>query len=87
MASFVIQITASAEKDLDAIPAKDRKKVLKHLMILEENPFTAPKIKKLKGKSIGTWRLEVWPYRVRYDIEKNVVIIYRIRHRKDIYKD
>ena len=42
---------------------------------------------KLKGQSIGQWRLEVWPYRVRYDIVGQTVMLYRVRHRKDIYRE
>ncbi len=38
-----------------------------------------------RGQGIGQWRLEVWPYRVRYDVEGATVILYRVRHRKDIY--
>ena len=52
------------------------------------HPFgPPPKIKKLKGKGIGQWRLELWPYRVRDDIIKQEVILYRVRHRKDIYRE
>ena len=55
---------------------------------LETNPFgPGPKIKKLKGKGIGRWRLEVWPYRVRYDVIGREVVLYRVRHRKDIYRE
>jgi prevent-host-death family protein len=33
------------------------------------------------------WRLEVWPYRVRYDIIGQDVALYRVRHRKDVYRE
>jgi len=55
---------------------------------LEINPFGPPPgIKKLKGKGIGQWRLEVWPYRVRYDVIGQKVALYRVRHRREIYRD
>ena len=41
------------------------------------------KIKKLKGKR-GQRRPEVWPYRVRYDIVGEEVVLYRVRHRREI---
>ena len=44
-------------------------------------------MKKLKGKGIGQWRLEVWPYRVRYDVGGQEIILHRVRHRKDIYRE
>ena len=46
-----------------------------------------PRIKRLKGKGVGHWRLEVWPYRIRYDVEGSDVVLYRVRHRKEIYRD
>jgi len=61
---------------------------LEALKILETNPKGPhPKIKKLQGKGIGQWRLEVWPYRVRYDVISREVHLYRVRHRKEIYRD
>ena len=42
---------------------------------------------KLTDKGIGRWRLEVWPYRVRYDVMGKQVPLYRVRHRKDIYRE
>jgi len=62
--------------------------VLHAIKRLETNPYgPPPKIKKLKGKGIGQWRLEVWPYRVRYDVSKQDVVLYRVRYRKDIYSE
>jgi mRNA-degrading endonuclease RelE of RelBE toxin-antitoxin system len=46
-----------------------------------------PRIKRLKGKGVGHWRLEVWPYRIRYDVEGSDVVLYRVRPRKEIYRD
>ena len=54
---------------------------------LETSPFgPPPRIKRLKGKGVGQWRLEVWPYRIRYDVEGSDVVLYRVRHRKEIYR-
>jgi mRNA-degrading endonuclease RelE of RelBE toxin-antitoxin system len=62
--------------------------VTEALLRLETDPFgPAPMIKKLKGRGIGQWRLEVWPYRVRYDVTGRRVILYRVRHRREIYRD
>jgi mRNA-degrading endonuclease RelE of RelBE toxin-antitoxin system len=36
---------------------------------------------------IGQWRIRVGDYRIRYDIEGNRVLLYRVRHRKDIYRE
>ena len=87
-ARFTARLTPSFQHELEALPASIQEKVLEAIKRLETNPFGPPsKIKKLKGKGIGQWRLEVWPYRVRYDIIKQEVVLYRVRHRKDIYRE
>ena len=85
---FVVRLTSSFERDLAKLPTQVEAKILEALKTLESNPFgPSPKIKKLKGQGIGQWRLEIWPYRVRYDVVVKEVILYRVRHRKDIYRD
>lgn len=85
-ARFAVQITPSFRRDLETLPTADRKKILEALHHLEANPFGSAKVKKLKGTGIGQWRLEVWPYRVRYEVEGQSVVLYRVRHRKDLYR-
>lgn len=87
-ARFVVRLTPSFQRDLESLPRSVQEKVLEETKRLETNPFgPPPKIKKLKGKGIGRWRLEVWPHRVRYDVVKQEVVLYRVRHRKDIYRE
>jgi len=87
-ARFTVRLTPSFQRDLDDLPPATQEKVLDALKRLEANPFgPPPKIKKLKGKGIGRYRLEVWPYRVRYDVVGQDVVLYRARHRKDIYRE
>lgn len=86
-ARFVVRLTPSFQRDLESLPRSAQTEVLGTIRRLEANPFgPPPKIKKLKGKGIGQWRLEVWPYRVRYDVVGRDVVLYRVRHRKDIYR-
>ena len=87
-ARFTVRLTPSFQRDLEGLPLLTQKKVLEAAKRLETNPFgPPPKIKKLKGKGVGQWRLEVWPYRVRYDVIGQDVILFRVRHRKEIYHD
>lgn len=84
---FTVLLTPSFRRDLERLPTAAQKEVLDAIKRLETNPFgPPPKIKKLKGKGIGQWRLEVWPYRVRYDVLGNEVALYRVRHRREIYR-
>ena len=87
-AKFAVQITPRFRRGLEALPASVEMTVLEALDHLEKTPFGPPlKVKKLKGKGIGQWRLEGWPYRVRYDVEGQTVVLYRARHRKDICRE
>lgn len=85
---FAVRLTPSFLRDLEGLPVSIQDKILEAIKRLETNPFgPAPKIKKLKGKGVGQWRLEIWPYRVRYDIIRQEVVLYRVRHRKEIYQE
>ena len=85
---FTVLLTPSFKRDLEELPSVAQDKVLESIKRLELNPFgPQPKIKKLKGKGIGQWSLEVWPYRVRYDVIGQGVALYRVRHREDNYRD
>ena len=87
-ARFTVRLTPSFTRDLERLPLSIQDKILEAIKRLETTPFgPPPKIKKLKGKGVGQWRLEVWPYRVRYDIVGQDVVLYRVRHRKDIYRE
>ena len=60
---FAVRLTPSFQRDLEGLPASIQEKVLKAIKRLETNPFgPPPKLKKLKGKGVGQWRLEIWPY-------------------------
>lgn len=87
-APFTVVLTPSFRRDLERLPIRAQEDVLEAIKQLETTPKGPwPKIKKLKGRDIGQWRLEVWPYRVRYDVIGREVHLYRVRHRKDIYRD
>jgi len=84
---FTVRLTPSFVRDLEALPVSVQDAVLKRVKRLETNPFgPPPTIKKLKGKEPGQWRLRIGVYRVRYDVIKRDVVLYRVRHRKDIYR-
>ncbi len=84
---FVVRLTPSFLRDLEALPPAVRARVIEAVRPLETIPCgPPPRIKKLKGKGVGQWRLEMWPYRVRYDIAGSDVVLHRVRHRAEIYR-
>ena len=70
-------------KDLKRVDPKLEKKISKLLDSLLKNPFQG---KKLTAIEIGKFRFRIGDYRIRYDVEGNLIILYTIRHRKDAYK-
>jgi len=71
-------------KNLEKLDKQTKKRVSEALQELKDNPYRG---KKLTNKEFGIWRFRVGDYRIRYDIEKDSVLLYLVQHRKDIYKD
>lgn len=80
-----VKLEPGAEKDLNKITGKHKKRILMILPEIAANPFVG---KKLNGKLDGLYSYRVWPYRIIYKIYKKLllVIIIRIGHREGIYE-
>ena len=80
-----IKIEKRAEKELERIPEQFQDKILAVLPLLAVNPYIG---KKLKGKYQNLYSYRVWPYRITYRIEKNIITItvLSISHRQGAYK-
>lgn len=85
MPSKVYQVIASPRflKDLKKIDSQVAKRISQAIELLVANPFIG---KKLVNVEIGQWRFRIGNYRLRYDVEEDKILLYRIRHRKDSYK-
>lgn len=84
---FTVRLTPGFVRDLDDLPRRDRQRVVEALLRLEADPFgPPPQVKKLKARGIGQWRLRVGAHRIRYDVIGQDVVLYRVRHRKDVYR-
>ncbi len=83
---YKLIIQKSARKELDKIPDPFFIKIDKAILSLRENPYPFPQSRKLKGED--THRLRIGDFRVIYMVDEThkVITIYRIRHRKDVYR-
>lgn len=83
---YKILVKKSARKELDSIPHQQFLRIDKAILSLKETPFPYPASKKLKGEDKR--RLKAGDYRIVYTVDENdkVVIVYRVRHRKDVYR-
>lgn len=83
---YSIVIKNSAKKEMDAIPNDQFLKIDTAILALKTNPHPYPQSKKLKGES--NRRLRIGDYRVVYavDEKEKTITIYRVRHRKEVYR-
>lgn len=83
---YELIISPSAEKEMDRLPARDRRRIVAGLEGLREEP-RPPGCAKLHGTD-GLWRIRVGQYRVVYTIQDEalVVLVVRVAHRKDVYR-
>ena len=71
-----------AQRNIEGLDEATAKRILKKIEELPENPFSKD-IKRLKGSN--DFRLRVGDYRIMFSIEKNIITILKIGHRKNIY--
>lgn len=85
MGKYNISFKPTAEKELNLIPVKFAEQIINKIRLLTYNPRPMG-VKKLKNDT--SYRIRVGMYRVIYEInDKNKIItVYKIRHRKDIYR-
>ncbi len=81
---YTVQIKKKARKEIAALPAKEQQRVIAALEVLAADPFEG---KKLQGEYEGAWSFRVWPYRIIYTIDRNIVTvsILRVGHRQGVY--
>jgi mRNA interferase RelE/StbE len=73
-----------ALKDLKKLNKQNIKKIIDKIETLKKFPDTS-NTKKLTN-FYPPFRLRVGDYRVLFDIEEDIIKVYRIKHRKESYK-
>ena len=82
--AFTLRYAPQARKDLDRLEAETLQRILAALEELRANPQTGGT---LRGKKVGRRKVRVGDYRIRYDIVGAFVDVYRVRHRREVYRD
>ena len=80
---YKIFLTAAFEKDLRRLDSIVRTRIEKRLIELLRDPEAGDR---LAGITVGKRKVRVGDYRIRYDIKDEYIVLYRVRHRKEIYK-
>ena len=87
MAGYSVLIKKSAAKELDAIGTKkDRQRIVSRIRSLADDP-RPPGAEKLSGTR-DKYRIRQGNYRILYEIEDDVLVVYviRIGDRKEVYR-
>lgn len=85
MASYKVEVTNSAQKELNKLDKKLVSKIIEKLDLLETNPFISG-YKKPVAKS--GYRIRIGDYRVIYDVveKEKLIVVSRVAHRSEVYK-
>ena len=86
MANYRIEIKRSAVKELEAVPAKDRRRITTKIQALAGNPRPAG-CEKLSGHD--KYRIRQGNYRILYTIADDVLVVtvIKIGDRRDVYRE
>jgi mRNA interferase RelE/StbE len=85
VAAYSVLIKRSAAKELEAVPKKDREKLVAKIQALANNP-RPPGSEKLAGDD--KYRVRYGVYRVLYEVDDAtvVVVVVRVAHRREAYR-
>lgn len=86
MTSYEVEFVKSAQKEVSKLPHQISLRITKAIYKLSMDPRKGH-VRPMVGTK--SWRLRVGDYRVVYDIADNklTILIIRVRHRKDVYRD
>ena len=83
--AYKITFKKSVAKDLKKISHAEADKILKKLSL--DLSVNADQFPELQGQFAGLRKYRVGNYRVIYGIIQEEVLVLRIKHRKDVYKN
>jgi mRNA interferase RelE/StbE len=86
MASYELEITRTAEKQLRRLPRSDQLRLAKAMVALADEPRPRG-CRKLTGYD-DVYRSRIGRYRMIYSVSKRrlVILILKISHRREVYR-
>lgn len=84
MESYSLLIRRSAKKEIEALPQKDRRRIVEKIQALAHNP-RPPGCEKLSGAD--KYRIRQGDYRILYEIvDRDLIItVVKVGHRREVY--
>ena len=82
--AYILKTSQSFQKDFGKLDSVMQTRVLTALEKMKTDPLIDSK--KLINVPIGVFRRRIGDYRLRFDISGHEIYLYRIRHRKEVYR-
>lgn len=83
--------TGNARQDLKNLELQISQTIIKKINFYMSSPNPLSFAKKLQNSPLGSYRFRIGDYRAIFDLDHqgniNILMILRIKHRKDVYKD
>jgi len=80
---YDVQFKPRAVRDIERLPSRIQARVLARIEEMRNN--LKGDVKRLTNFT-PEYRLRVGDYRVLFEVEKETIVIYRIRHRREVYR-
>ncbi len=80
---YRLGISDTAKRTLRLLPKKERQEIGYKIYLMQDD--LAGDVKKLRG-SQNEYRLRVGNYRVMFRLEEDIIAVYKIGDRKDVYR-
>ncbi len=86
---YTVEYTKNARRDLKKFDIKTSQRIINKVFFYSQQKDPLSFAKKLTNSQIGDYRFRIGEYRVVFDVDKNgtlqLLMILRIKHRKDVY--
>jgi mRNA interferase RelE/StbE len=83
--SYELIYTRNARNDVKKLDIVVKKRLKKKFEIFQKDPFFYAE--RLSNYRLGSFRWRIGTYRVIFDVDDSTIVILRIRHRRDVYKN
>ena len=81
-----VVLTEGALRDLNALDDGTQRRIVEKLDFFASSSDPLYFANALTDHSVGSYRYRIGDYRAIFDVNKNVIVIMAIGHRRDIYR-
>jgi mRNA interferase RelE/StbE len=80
---YGVEFKPRAVKDIEKLPSRVQTNIIKDIEVMSDD--LSGDVKRLTNCT-PEYRLRVGAYRVLFEIENKSIIVYRVRHRREVYR-